>query len=69
MVWQLSHREAVGIWLAGFASALTAVKLPLWHVEQLPVAIGPVVPAWLMTAGLNTVVLVWQVSHCAAVGI
>ena len=45
------------------------MKPPLWHVEQLPGAIGPVVPVWLITVGRNTVVLVWQTSHCALVGI
>ena len=42
--------------------------VPLWQVEQLPAALGPVVPVWLIDAGANAVVFLWQVSHCADVG-
>jgi len=67
-VWQVSHCAVVDTCVAVFVSALTAVNAPLWQVEQLPAAIGPLVPEWLITAGLNVVVFLWQVSHCALVG-
>ena len=51
LLWQVSHAAPVGMWMAGLARALTAVYPPLWQFEQLPVAAGPVVPAWLIAAG------------------
>ena len=42
--------------------------MPLWQLAQLPAATGPVVPAWLIVAGAKAVKVLWQVSHCAVVG-
>lgn len=66
--WHVSHCAVVDTWVAVFVCALTEVNAPLWQVEQLPAEIGPLVPEWLMTAGLKVVVFLWQVSHCADVG-
>ncbi len=37
-------------------------------MAQLPADTGPVVPAWLIVDGANAAKPVWQVSHCAVVG-
>jgi hypothetical protein len=50
------------------ASALADRKLPLWQVEQLPAASGPVVPVWLIVGPVKEVNTLWQTSHCAVVG-
>ncbi len=34
----------------------------------MPADTGPVVAAWLIVAGANALKLLWQVSHCAVVG-
>jgi len=60
--WHVSHAVPVGICVAGFASAFTAVYVPLWQATHFPA-----VPVWFIVAGANTVVL-WQESHCRASG-
>ena len=56
------------IWVAGLVRALAKTYVPLWQIAQLPADTGPVVAAWLIAAGANAAKLVWQVSHCAVVG-
>ena len=68
VVWQVSHDCAVGMCVAGLASALANTYVPPWQVAQLPAATGPVVSRWLIVAGANAVNTLWHVSHCAVVG-
>ena len=67
-LWQTSHCSVVVTWVADFACALANTCAPLWQLEQLPADTGPVVAAWLIVAGANAVKVLWQVSHCAPVG-
>ena len=50
------------MWLVGLPSAL----LPLWQVEQRPLAAGLAV-AWLKMPVAQVTVELWQVLHCAVV--
>jgi hypothetical protein len=52
------------MWLVGLPKAL----VPLWQVEQRPVAAGLAV-AWLKVPVAHVVVELWQVLHCAVVDI
>ena len=62
-LWQTSHCAVVRMWMeAGLPSAL----VPLWHVEQIPVA-GGLAVAWLKVPVAQVVVELWQVLHCAVV--
>ena len=62
-LWQLSHCAVVGMWLVGLPSAFTL----LWQLEQRPATAGVAV-AWLNVPVAQVVVELWQVSHCAVVG-
>ena len=63
LAWHVSHCAAVGMCVAGLARALAKVWAPLWQEVH-----WPAVPTWSILDGLKAVVLAWQVSHWAPVG-
>ena len=54
VVWQALHSSVVGIWSAGFPSAIT----PLWHELQ-----APMTDIWSTLVTGSKVMVLWQSSH------